>query len=320
MRLGLLFVALFLVILVSMVAIVTSKNRPRILDLAGQPVGEPRPVWTPLALEGQCIVPNRFLTWFTTDVCRKRGESTAVEDRIQFAKAYGVRWEEALACRDAATLEECVGNFGTLNDFFTRQIHPELTAPGEEDIASPAECRCRIVHLENPLGVFAIKGANYTVRELLGAQGHAWIPTVAAVAIFRLAPTDYHRVHAPVGGQVVGSEDLGGGFRSVDPLVLCQRPVLQENVRRVFRIADDQGRRLALVLVGATCVGSIRTSVAVGDRIQKGQDLGDFTFGGSCVVLISAAPIRWHPQLLLHTQQDTETFLRAGTGVGLFAT
>ncbi len=303
-----------------MVAILTSKNGPHILDLAGQPVGEPRPIWTPLVLEGQCFVPNRFLAWFTTDVCRKRGESTDVGDRLQFARMYGVRWDEALACRDAGSLEECVGNFGTLNDFFTRHIRPELTAPGKEDITSPAESRCRIVQLENPLGEFAIKGANYTVRDLLGAQGHVWIPTPAAVAIFRLAPTDYHRVHAPVGGQIVGSEDLGGGFRSVDPLVLCRRPVLQENVRRILRITDDQGRRLALVLVGATCVGSIRTSVAVGDRIQKGQDLGDFTFGGSCVVLISAAPIRWHPQLLLHTQQDAETFLRAGTGIGLFTT
>jgi phosphatidylserine decarboxylase len=47
------------------------------------------------------------------------------------------------------------------------------------------------------------------------------------------------------------------------------------------------------VVVGATMVGSINLSVAVGDQVAKGDELGFFAFGGStCIALLKADKIR----------------------------
>ncbi len=289
----------------------------QVFDLEGAPVLESQPILTTLGIHLQPIIPNKFLTWFTTSVCRSRGESKDPQARIQFARDYGVRWREARLCGDVGSLEECVGRFGTLNDFFTRRIHPELTKAGPEDLTSPAECRLRIV--PSQANAFHIKGITYSMNRLLG-PAVSWLPTPAAVAICRLTPMDYHRIHAPLDATVVRVEDIVGSYESVDCTVQCSRPVLQENVRRVLCL-ESSGvgvGRIVMVLIGATCVGSIRTSATVGDHLQKGQDIGDFAFGGSCVVLLTEKPIQWNPRLLHQSADGFETFVRAGTGIGMF--
>lgn len=291
----------------------TSYTRAHIVDVHGVAMLEPQSALTTLGIKVQPIIPNKFLTWFTTHVCENKGVSKDPKARLQFARDYGVRWEEARLCRNVGTLEECVNQFETLNDFFTRQIHPELTQVLAEDkasnvLVSPAESRMHI-----PSESFLIKGTRHSAASLLGLAA-PWLPTVASVAIFRLAPQDYHRVHAPVDGVVTHIEDIVGLHRTV------ARPtqnILQENVRRVICLDTAYGR-MALVKVGATCVGSIRTSVAVGDPIQKGQDLGDFAFGGSCVVLLLERTVEWDPRILHHSSSGFEIWIRAGSGVGSF--
>ncbi len=176
-------------------------------------------------------------------------------------------------------------------------------------LVSPAECRMHVPMGDN----FDIKGTKHSVTSLMGPASF-WLPTVASIAIFRLAPQDYHRVHAPAEGVVMHVEDIPGTFQSVSG---THSQVLVENARRVMCIQTHVGP-MALIKVGATCVGSIRTSVTAGDHIQKGQDLGDFAFGGSCVVLVSQAQIQWHPRILHHSAAGHETFVRAGTGIGSF--
>jgi phosphatidylserine decarboxylase precursor len=284
-----------------------------IVDIHGVAMLELQPILTTFGIKAQPLLPNRFLTWFTTNVCQDKGASTDPNARIQFARDYGVRWEDARLCRDSGTLEECVGRFGTLNDFFTRQIHPELTHISAEDkavnvLVSPAESRMHI-----PSESFLIKGTRHSATSLLGLAS-PWLPTVASIAVFRLAPQDYHRVHSPIDGVVARIEDIVGKHRSV---ARPTQDILQENVRRVICLETAVGR-MALVKVGATCVGSIRTSVAVGDRIQKGQDLGDFAFGGSCVVLVCEKAVQWNPRILQQSASGFETWMRAGTRLGTF--
>lgn len=306
-----LFVILICVVLLFTIA---SVRRVRVVDLEGTPVPEPQPTLTTLGIRLQPVIPNTLLTWFTTSVCQRQGESTGLRARIQFARDYGVRWREAQLCGDTGSLEECVRRFGTLNDFFTRRIHPQLTKVTSEDMAthilvSPAECRMHI-----PMGdKFDIKGTQHSIVSLLG-PAESWLPTVSSVAIFRLAPLDYHRVHAPTEGVVMRVEDVAGTLQSVAD---TSSQVLVENVRRILCLETTVGR-IALVKVGATCVGSIRTSVASGDHIQKGQDIGDFAFGGSCVVLVCERAVEWDPRILHHSAAGFETWLRAGTRLGTF--
>lgn len=104
----------------------------------------------------------------------------------------------------------------------------------------------------------------------------------ASIYIFRLAPEHYHRIHAPFDSEIVNIKTVEGSYRSVNPIVLNSQPVLQKNFRKIMELKNG----MFFVAIGATCVGSIILSVKKGSKIVKGQDLGTFGFGGSCLVLV----------------------------------
>ena len=122
------------------------------------------------------------------------------------------------------------------------------------------------------------------------------------LAIFRLAPQDYHRFHAPLGGTVLGITDIPGCYYTVNPIAIHSEfaNVFTENRRAVLWLETPAFGVAAFVAVGATLVGSILWSVAPGDRVRKGDELGCFAFGGSTCVLIvpDAHPVIWDTDLL----------------------
>ena len=68
-----------------------------------------------------------------------------------------------------------------------------------------------------------------------------------------------------------------------------------------------------MVAVGATCVGTVDLLVHRGDRVKKGQDLGCFKFGGSCIVLILPEPMKLEDCKLT----TKERFIEVGSYIGL---
>lgn len=63
-----------------------------------------------------------------------------------------------------------------------------------------------------------IKGREFTVSRLLGEnyKDCAGRYTGGAVAIFRLAPQDYHRFHSPVDGVIGKMTDIAGEYYTVN--------------------------------------------------------------------------------------------------------
>ena len=63
-----------------------------------------------------------------------------------------------------------------------------------------------------------IKGREFTVARLLGDayKAEAERYTGGALAIFRLAPQDYHRFHSPVDGTVGPMTDIAGEYYTVN--------------------------------------------------------------------------------------------------------
>lgn len=63
-----------------------------------------------------------------------------------------------------------------------------------------------------------IKGREFTVARLLGDnyKGQAERYLGGAVAIFRLAPQDYHRFHSPVDGTIGPMTDISGEYYTVN--------------------------------------------------------------------------------------------------------
>ena len=196
-----------------------------------------------------------------------------------YARAFGVNLAEAEHPPEA---------YPTLNAFFTRALRPGLRPISRASVVSPADGRLSLFDRLDGAGALpegaTVKGQGWTADELLGrpdpalAHGH--------VAVVYLSPRDYHRVHAPVGGTVTRVAALPGARYPVNALGLKHVPSLfTRNLRTVVTLATPAGHDLHVVLVGATNVGRITTSVAVGDVLEAGAEVGRFNLGSTVVLL-----------------------------------
>lgn len=265
-----------------------------------------------LGIWSQRILPPMIMNQFTKKVCTLAGRSTRLQDKVRFGKTYKIKWRDAGRCSTANSLEECAQKYKTLNDFFARDIKPTLKKPQSKSknaILSPAEAFLRFTetHAENE---FTIKEVPYTLTHFLDTK--ALRIKEASLLIYRLAPQHYHRFHAPFAGTVKSIRTVGGHFKSVDPVMLEHRPVLQENFRVVIEFTNGQ----FVVAVGATCVGSVLLEVKKGEKVRAGDELGYFEFGGSCVVHVIPAEVAF---ILRKGFSASEKKVRPGQLVGFLA-
>ena len=211
-------------------------------------------------------------------------------------------------------------DFKTFNEFFYRALKPEARpiAPGDCVAVLPADGR----HLAFPdvdaAAGFYVKGAKFTVTDLLGDADLARDFAGGAMLISRLCPVDYHRFHFPVDGVPEESRLINGWLYSVSPVALRRRlRYLVENKRVVTRIESPQFGRVVMVEVGATNVGSIQQSFVPGRPVKKGDEKGLFAFGGSCVItLFQRGRIRFDADFVAQSAQYLETFARMGDRLG----
>ena len=150
------------------------------------------------------------------------------------------------------------GQFENFQDFFTRELKP-AARPIQGDVSS----------LVSPVdGTVAISGQydnntlvqfKNTTTNLFNLTQSDRIAAAGQYAIIYLSPKDYHRIHAPVRGQLVALSRIGGTRHSVKPANHNHIDGLYErNVRVNCHLAVPQGEML-MVMVGAMIVSSVRT-------------------------------------------------------------
>ncbi|EGO24192.1 hypothetical protein SERLADRAFT_361384 [Serpula lacrymans var. lacrymans S7.9] len=212
----------------------------------------------------------------------------------------------------------------TFNEFFYRKLKP--SARPTEDIDDPgrlvsaADCRLMVFETVSEATRLWIKGREFTVARLLGDRYRDQAERYAggALAIFRLAPQDYHRFHSPIDGTVGPMTYISGEYYTVNPQAIRSAlDVYGENARKIVPIDSPQFGRVMAVCIGAMMVGSIQTTVQEGDEVKRGQELGYFAFGGSTVVvLFEKGAVQWDEDLLINGRASLETLVRVGMGIG----
>ena len=265
------------------------------------------PTLTEIGIHAQRFVNPIVADTFTKVYCTRLGKSRKLSDKLKFAKDYNIDFRKTRKCSRNDTLETCLEKFPTLNDFFARELKPEflkIESRRKGDLVSPAESMARRISAVKD-GEFSIKGANYTMEKLLRTKQ---APLQATVLVFRLAPEHYHRIHSPCDSTIKNIRSVGGHYLSVNPILLDRNPILQENYRKIITFTNG----MIMVAVGASCVGTVDLSVHRGDHVKKGQDLGCFKFGGSCIVLILPEPMK----LVDCKLNVKERFIRVGSYVG----
>lgn len=207
-----------------------------------------------------------------------------------YCSAYAVNLEEA----------ESPGPYPSFDAFFTRPLRAGVRPIAQDAIVSPADGRlsaagsvdfgCRIV----------VKKQAYDVAELVGDAEDARRYRGGSFAVVYLAPSDYHRVHSPVDGEISCVRGIPGDLYPVNSIGEEHIDGLFVRNNRVTICIDTPTMgRVSVVMVGATIVGRISVTVIPepaappGEtRLQpprpvgRGDEIGTFHLGSTAVVLI----------------------------------
>lgn len=262
---------------------------------------------------------GRFFVWllarralFSQWYGRKMNKRSSALRVLPFITKYGL---------DVDEFAKSAFDYKTFNEFFYRALKPEARpiAPGEQVAVFPADGRHLVFPDVQAAAGFYVKGATFSLAELLGDPATAERFAGGGMVISRLCPVDYHRFHFPVGGTAGEPRLINGWLYSVSPIALRRRiHYLVENKREVTLVESPQFGAVGVIEVGATNVGSIQQSFVPGRTVAKGEEKGLFAFGGSCVItLFQRGRIVFDADVVAQSADHVETYARMGDRLGV---
>nr|GEU94662.1 phosphatidylserine decarboxylase proenzyme 2-like [Tanacetum cinerariifolium] len=215
-------------------------------------------------------------------------------------------------------------HFKTFNEFFIRELKPgarPIAYAGLDYVAvCAADCRLMAFKTAEESLRFWIKGKKFSIRGLLGNIPCSNSFIGGTLVIFRLAPQDYHRFHFPVSGKIEQIVYIPGSLYTVNPIAVNSKycNVFTENKRAVAIISTQEFGKVAFVAIGATMVGSITFTKKTGDYVEKGDEFGYFSFGGSTVICVfEKDSIAIDEDLLAYSARSIETLVTVGMQLGV---
>lgn len=208
--------------------------------------------------------------------------------------------------------------FSTYNKFFTRELH-SAARPIEQDplaLISPCDGKCTVYPIAEDT-TFQVKGASYTVSDLLGGDPLADRYRGGYCMIFRLCVDDYHRYCYVANGEKDDNHFLPGILHTVQPIAVGAGEVYKRNCREYTTILTDCFGAVTCVEVGALMVGKIKNHHGAGE-VVRGTEKGMFLFGGSTiVVLVEPDRVEIDDDLLANTAAHRETLVKYGERVAV---
>ena len=225
-----------------------------------------------------------------------------------FARAYRVALDEA---------DRPLSGYANFSEFFSRGLREGARPiePGEHVVVSPCDGAVSEAGTVEHGRCLQAKGLDFPVAELLGdPEAARTFEEGGSFATLYLAPRDYHRVHAPLGGRVTGFRYLPGEFWPVNAASVGSVRGLFTLNERLVTWLDTPAGRCALVMVGATCVGRIRAayddllthdgrpaaarSYPEPRLLAKGAEMGRFEMGSTVILLFGPGRVRWDAGLV----------------------
>lgn len=256
----------------------------------------------------------------------------AVARRVAFSRFFGWRMSRRISANrvlpfvldyglEAAEFAKPVWDYRSFNEFFARALKKEARpiAAGDDVVVLPADGRHLALQEVDAATGFYAKGMKFSLTDLLGDAGLAKGFAGGTMVISRLCPVDYHRFHFPVAGTPTAARKIGGWLYSVSPIALRKNVrYLVENKRELTVIEGAGCGRVAMLEIGATCVGTIQQLYAAERPVVKGEEKGLFKFGGSCVItLFQRGRVRLEPDLAEHGAEGVEVYAKMGDRLGV---
>jgi phosphatidylserine decarboxylase len=271
----------------------------------------------------QYVLPRFWLTSLVYRVARIK--TPAIKNFLitRFVSLYKVAVDEV----DLSVPDE----FASFNEFFIRELAAGARPIDDNAaaIVSPVDGTVSAAGTINANRIFQAKGHEYTLDDLLATDlQEARNYVDGSFATIYLAPFNYHRVHAPVDGELVAARYVPGDLFSVNKATAAHVPGLfRRNERLVLHFRTALGPAV-LIFVGALNVGSISTPwsgeirphkhgvvemIDLADaarEIKKGDLLGWFNMGSTVIVLFPKGACDWSAEL------KSDVAVRMGTVIG----
>ena len=259
-----------------------------------------------LAVLPQYFFPKQALTAFAGWVAgRERGWVTTEIIR-RFVAKYQVNMDEAL--------DSSIASYPTFHAFFTRALKPGARPLAAAPLICPVDGAISQFGRIDRDQIFQAKGHHYSTTAVLG--GNAALAAQfegGHFATIYLSPKDYHRIHMPCDGVLTRMIYVPGELFSVNPTTARGVPGLFARNERVVCLFDAPQGAFALILVGATIVGSMATvwhgvinpprladvrewAYPAGQvSLKKGDEMGRFLLGSTVVLLFPKGPLAFNP-------------------------
>jgi phosphatidylserine decarboxylase len=194
-------------------------------------------------------------------------------------------------------------SFKSLHDCFTRELRPGLrpSDPDPSIVVSPSDAIVGAFGRIQDTELFQIKGAPYSLLDLLGDPALVERHRNGRFITLRLTSSMYHRFHAPHDCRIEKVTFIHGDVWNVNPIALKRiERLFCKNERAVLQTRLQTGEVLTLVPVAAILVASIRlhfldvvlnaqtrgpVAFTCDTRVRKGDELGWFEHGSTIIVL-----------------------------------
>jgi phosphatidylserine decarboxylase len=255
----------------------------------------------------QYLLPKQALTRLAGRIAGAQGGRFTQHLIHWFARKYGVNMNEAH--------NPDLGSYSSFNEFFTRALHKDARPLAHSDFICPVDGAISQFGTIEHDQIFQAKGHRYSTTALVGGDSALAAQfDHGSFATLYLSPRDYHRIHMPCDGKLTRMIYVPGALFSVNPTTARGVPGLFARNERVVCVFDSPHGPFALVLVGATIVGSMATvwhGVVNPSRggtvrewhyrdkdigLKKGEEMGRFLLGSTVVMLFPRGAMEFNPE------------------------
>lgn len=216
---------------------------------------------------------------------------------LAFSKITGINADEA---------QLSLTSYPSLNQLFIRYLKNGVRIIDQQEniIVSPVDGTLLSSGKISKGEMVQAKGIEFSIKDLLGTDTFFNDFSEAEYAIIYLSPHDYHRIHSPYSGKILGYYYKPGKLFPVNAIAVSTiKKLFSRNERLITYLQTDHGK-LAVIKIGATNVGKIKveydSSITTNNwfrsskeklyldekRLTKGEELGRFELGSTVIVII----------------------------------
>ncbi|MDH4201027.1 MAG: archaetidylserine decarboxylase [Spirochaetia bacterium] len=202
--------------------------------------------------------------------------------------------------------------FETFNDFFSRRLKKNAREidSNPKSVVSPVDGTILSFGSLNNNIIIEAKGTGSNIEDLLVIAGFKKRFIGGDYIVIYLSPRDYHRIHSPVAGKIMGYSHIPGRLYPVNRFAVNNIDRLFSTNERIVTYIECDNHVCALVKVGATNVGSIRLSYKDSVRtnriyrkkttdifintipVKKGDEVAWFEIGSTVILLFEKDMVR----------------------------